>query len=301
MNLKQSGIYTITSPSGKQYVGSAVNFQRRWKKHRQEMRDGSHHNQPLGHAFKKYGLEQLEFSVLLLCRKEDLVLFEQRAIDILKPQYNMCRVAGNCLGLVHSEETIAKRAASNRGKVRTLEMRKASSDARKGTPLSAEHRAKITARQIGSKRNESTRQKMSAAALGKKKSEAHCASNSAAQKGKTMPAETRAKIAATLLGRKHDEVSIAKMSAAQTGRSFSAETLAKMSASHKGKSPTSESKAKTSAALKGIPKSEEAKANMRAAWLLRNRKDDQLTLTTCSDTCGPSKRTVNFASSVSTS
>ncbi|MBD4918609.1 GIY-YIG nuclease family protein, partial [Xanthomonas citri pv. citri] len=32
-NLNQSGIYTITSPSGKRYVGQAKHIAQRWRQH----------------------------------------------------------------------------------------------------------------------------------------------------------------------------------------------------------------------------------------------------------------------------
>jgi group I intron endonuclease len=104
----KSGIYTITAPSGKQYVGSAVNFVGRWHKHRLLLRKGIHNNSRLQAAANKYGVEKLVFSKLLVCRLEDLVMFEQRAIDILKPRYNLCPTAGSFLGYVHTDKTRAK-------------------------------------------------------------------------------------------------------------------------------------------------------------------------------------------------
>ena len=50
-----SGIYTITSPSGNQYVGSASSFGSRWGRHLSDLRKGIHHSAQLQRAFNKYG------------------------------------------------------------------------------------------------------------------------------------------------------------------------------------------------------------------------------------------------------
>jgi group I intron endonuclease len=133
----RSGIYTITSPSGKQYVGSAVHFKQRWKVHVSELRKGKHHSRPLQSAANKYGLEALVFARFLsVLSKEDLIAYEQIVIDTLKPAYNMCPVAGSPLGFKHSDETCAKlRAAWLRRK----------ENASKGKPYSREARLKVLA------------------------------------------------------------------------------------------------------------------------------------------------------------
>lgn len=127
----KSGIYTITSSSGKMYVGSAVNFERRWAQHRYELKTGVHHNAPLTAAFAKYGLDGLAFQCLILCRKSDLLLYEQTAIDALNPEYNTCRVAGNTLGIRYSDEVKKKLSEMRTGMF-------------KGVPKSIEHRAMIS-------------------------------------------------------------------------------------------------------------------------------------------------------------
>lgn len=285
MNLNQSGIYTITSPSGKQYVGSAANFRRRWKKHRVELKTGNHHNKPLGAAFKKYGLEKLTFSVLLVCSKQDLLLFEQRAIDVLLPAYNMCKVAGSCLGRVHSQETRAKIALSNTGKTWTPEQRAAFRAARVGHKHSAEHRAKISKLHLGRKRPMSTRMKISAAHLGRKHSETHRANNSAAQTGKIMAQAVREKISISLKGRERSAEWCANISASQRGRIFSDEHRENLSRAHMGLTQTPESRAKKSMALTGRKHSDEARARMSVAAKAREEaKRLARQLTTCSDT-----------------
>jgi group I intron endonuclease len=100
-----SGIYKIAAPSGNFYVGSAINIDKRRWLHLFELRKSRHHCKPLQNAYNKYGEDCLIFSTLFYCEPKDLLFYEQRAIDILKPKYNVCKVAGSRLGLKASEET----------------------------------------------------------------------------------------------------------------------------------------------------------------------------------------------------
>lgn len=112
-----TGIYQITNlQNGKTYIGSAVSFRKRWKEHLRQLTNGNHHSKVMQRAWDKYGEAAFEFKRLLVCAKEDLLWFEQRAIDVLKPAYNICKVAGSVLGYRHTEEfkaEAAKRAAGN--------------------------------------------------------------------------------------------------------------------------------------------------------------------------------------------
>lgn len=219
MKLFQSGIYTITAPSGKQYVGSAERFSTRWRLHRHHLADGSHHNKPLLNAYKKYGAEQMVFEILLVCRKEDLLMFEQRAIDILDPQYNLCRIAGSPQGVKRSKETLAKISAASKGRVHSDESRAKMSESWVGRIFTEEHRAKI----------------------------------SKARMGHSVSAETRAKISASVKGQSHTDETREKISASLKGRPkapFSAEHKEKIRAARKLQVTSPETRLKMSAALR---------------------------------------------------
>ena len=108
-----SGIYSITSPSGGTYIGSAKNFCQRWAQHRRALASGTHPNAPLQSAARKYGMDNLIFAEVLLCDADHrLLMYEQLAIDALHPRYNMCRVAGSRLGVEHSPATRAQMSAA---------------------------------------------------------------------------------------------------------------------------------------------------------------------------------------------
>lgn len=61
---RTSGVYQILClPTGKVYVGSAVDLYGRWRDHRRYLRQGIHHNKYLQAAWDKYGEESFEFWV----------------------------------------------------------------------------------------------------------------------------------------------------------------------------------------------------------------------------------------------
>lgn len=141
VGLNQSGIYAITSPSGKRYIGSAVNIRRRWREHRSALIRGIHHCKPLQRAYVKYAGD-FEWSVLVLCPKEELVREEQQQIDWAAKGtlYNANPVAATMLGFRHTQETRDKLSAAHKGKVLGK--------------YSLEHRAKISASLVGIVRGE---------------------------------------------------------------------------------------------------------------------------------------------------
>lgn len=104
--------------SGRQYVGSAVNYPSRISLHRMQLRKGIHHSRHLQRAWTKYGEEAFVFRKLILCEKKDLLMYEQRAIDALKPAFNMTPTAGSTLGLKHTDaqkEANSERCRTQRG------------------------------------------------------------------------------------------------------------------------------------------------------------------------------------------
>jgi group I intron endonuclease len=89
------------------YIGSAVNISNRKYEHLKKLRRNKHHSIKLQNHYNKHGESDLIFTVLLGCDKEDLIIYEQYFIDALSPWFNICKKAGNTLGIkgVWSEET----------------------------------------------------------------------------------------------------------------------------------------------------------------------------------------------------
>jgi group I intron endonuclease len=269
--LNVSGIYRITSPSGKFYIGSSLNIAARWRQHRSDLRRNLHVNPKLQAAWNKYSEDNLKLEIVEVCLVEDLLNREQHYLDTLKPTYNIATDATSPMkGKKHTEE--AKKKMSQPGELNPFY----------GKTLSAEHRAVLDRtgtkhkpetlekykQRIGTgntffgrKHNEESREKMSKKALGRK-----------------LSPETKAKIAKASKGENngnYGNVGVYK---------HSAEAKAKMSKASKAqvRAPfTAERKAKISAAAKGRvckPLSEEQKLKLsilaKSRWAAKKAQEN---------------------------
>lgn len=138
---KVSGVYKITSKVHPErcYIGRSVVIWFRWNEHKRLLRRNEHESPILQNHYNKYGLDDLEFSILEICLPVFLETIEQYYIDhdIFKGYFNVCKVAGNCTGVKQSEETRQKRRLANLGKKRgpcTEEHKLHMSQSRKGRP-----------------------------------------------------------------------------------------------------------------------------------------------------------------------
>lgn len=108
-----TGIYEIRNvKNGRRYIGSAVNVSKRWREHLRQLEEGKHHSRFMQRCWAKNGGENFIFRVILACRQEDLIMYEQRAIDVINPQYNSNPMAASMLGHKHSPESRNKMSAS---------------------------------------------------------------------------------------------------------------------------------------------------------------------------------------------
>src|SRR5947209_20238381 len=63
----------------------------------------------------RYGYSNFTIKILEYCDSEKCIEREQYYIDLLKPKYNILKRAGSSLGFKHTEETLAKISAANKG------------------------------------------------------------------------------------------------------------------------------------------------------------------------------------------
>ena len=170
--MKKSGVYWIINKNNKKlYVGSSINIMCRLSQHKHELRKNIHDNQHLQNAWNKYGEHSFLFEIIFYCPSSIILEKEQEMMDRYKSAdsrygYNICPIAGNCLGIIRSEETKAKMRGNT------------NATGRKGIILSKETRMKISEAHIGGssgmlgKRHSNfTRKKMSLAKEGRKYSE----------------------------------------------------------------------------------------------------------------------------------
>lgn len=110
-----AGVYKITcKDNGKFYIGSAVKFRKRWNLHKVNLRKGTHHSKYMQNCWNKYGEDSLEFEVLLVCKPEDAVMYEQAYLDRYSPAFNTQMTAGSNLGVKYSQETKQKFSEAQR-------------------------------------------------------------------------------------------------------------------------------------------------------------------------------------------
>lgn len=101
-------VYQIVNLSNKKcYVGSTNNLSRRKRAHFYDLRLNKHHSISLQRAYNKYGKESFRMFVLEsfdASSREEILKKEQYYLDFLKPEYNICKIAGTQEGHTRSDE-----------------------------------------------------------------------------------------------------------------------------------------------------------------------------------------------------
>lgn len=144
INIKISGIYKITSPTGRIYIGSSKDVY--YRRHQYEIKHCK--EQPrLYRSLLKYGFENHIFEILEECSIENLYPLERAWGDF----YNVLsrNIGLNCslpgygeLKVIFSNESILK--MSNSSKNISDQTRLKMSKSQKGKKLSEEHKQKIS-------------------------------------------------------------------------------------------------------------------------------------------------------------
>jgi group I intron endonuclease len=222
-----SGIYRIVTSCGRQYIGSAKNLRTRWEIHQRDLMRGKHHSRFMQRIWNKRGADAFRFEVLLRCSREHLLWYEQRALDICKPELNTSPTAGSQLGLRmsaesklkmaiaarrtrnftghhHSEETkqrIAQKKRSHKYGPYSAERRANIGAAHKGKIITPEQRAQISRKLTGRKQSAETIAKRVAKLRGRKMPPGFAEAQSARMRGRRLSAETIEKIRHSQLNR----------------------------------------------------------------------------------------------------
>jgi group I intron endonuclease len=90
-------------------VGSAVNLTNRLKKYFSPIflkKEILKYRSKINNSLLKYGYNKFSLDILEYCEPSVLIKREQYYLDILKPEYNILKITGSCLGCKHSLETI---------------------------------------------------------------------------------------------------------------------------------------------------------------------------------------------------
>jgi group I intron endonuclease len=96
--MKKQGIYCIENVvSGKKYIGSSMNINKRFATHRSSLKHNRHHCAYLQRAVNKYGIDQFKFHIIEETNfntRDQLQSLEQVYIDSQDNLYNVGSVGG---------------------------------------------------------------------------------------------------------------------------------------------------------------------------------------------------------------
>ena len=203
------GVYQITNVvSGKVYIGSAINVTSRWSDHLKNLRGGRHHSPKLQHAWNKYGegnfilevLEKVTDENMLIAREQYWLDTKQSYDDLYG--YNICRTAGNRLGMSHTEETKALISKKKKGvKVDPVEAERLTT-LRTGMKNSDEHNQKISLGNSGKVRTVEVKDRISKTLTGRVQPQATIEKRAEKLRGKVRTEEQRERYRQSKLGSK---------------------------------------------------------------------------------------------------
>jgi hypothetical protein len=166
-----TGIYKITSPSEKVYIGQAGDIKDRWNDYKYLQCKGQRR---LYNSFMHYGVEAHTFEIIKECEPHELNYYErhfQEYYDVIG-EYGLNCILTNVgdKKKVYSEETRKKQSESMKGKKHSEETRKKMSEnnakANLGKKHSEETKQNLRIINLGKKTSEETRKKISEAITG---------------------------------------------------------------------------------------------------------------------------------------
>ena len=117
--MMQIGVYKIVNlANNKIYIGqTSKSFYSRWRSHLSNLRCDRHINRHLQNSWNKYGQESFQLEIVEIIDIYNKVLLdtlEQKYLDLLKPELNICTVVGTTTGIKYTEEQKHKNSLSHR-------------------------------------------------------------------------------------------------------------------------------------------------------------------------------------------
>ena len=184
------GIYKITSPSDRVYIGQSIDIERRFRRYKRMI---CKEQIKIYNSLLKYGVDAHIFEVLELCDTEELNNRErhyQDLYDSVANGLNLLYVKSEHFNGGHSEES-----------------KKKISDSLKGRKLSEEHKYKIGLNNSRRGMSDETKEKHRLGRLGKKASPETIAKQILKRLGTKRSEETKKKISEALKGIQREPIS----------------------------------------------------------------------------------------------
>ncbi len=150
-----SGVYRIKNiKTQRVYIGSTIDIFKRWPSHRSQLANNTHDNSKLQNSYNKWGKDVFRYKLIKKLPNtisvEILLLWEQKFIDkyqsaIRGKGYNICPVAGSCLGRKRKKSSIKKMVETMQKNPRhlTAQQKLHLSNIFKGKKISKETKEKI--------------------------------------------------------------------------------------------------------------------------------------------------------------
>lgn len=176
MMKRRSGVYFILClPTGRHYVGSSVNIDRRWSDHISRLRAGTCNSPKLQNAWLKYGSDAFVFGVLeevdsqLLHDRETFWITSLSAADAGLNVFRVPgwvrapsdKIASALMGRRHTAETKAKMSAAHKGRRHPAAVMAKIAAALRGKEVSPEQREKL--REMSRNRSPEVMERLAAA------------------------------------------------------------------------------------------------------------------------------------------
>lgn len=141
------GIYKITSPKGKVYIGQSKDCLNRWNKYYSKL--DCKGQVLLYRSLKKYGVENHKFEVIITCSEDELDELEryyQELYNVINPNIglNCCLVKAGIRNKLYNKETREKIRLANIGKKLSEETKQKLREINLGKKLSEETKLKLS-------------------------------------------------------------------------------------------------------------------------------------------------------------
>lgn len=194
------GIYKITSPSNKIYIGQSINIYKRFNFYKLLH---CKHQTKLFNSLNKYGYDNHRFEIIIECNECELNNLEKYYVDLFNTfnsKYGLNLKDGGGHKGKHSEETKLKIGEASKNRFHSKESKLKNSLSHKGKLVSEETKLKMSLRLIGNvynlgkKASIEARKNMSFASKGKKKSDKAKLNMSLCKKGIPLSEEHKRKL-----------------------------------------------------------------------------------------------------------